>query len=227
LCDPTWGASERAQSAALIQSEIQNPKSETGHGWLMIPSGGTGGKIKFARHDQDTIFAAVRGFSAHFAVSPVHAIGVLPLHHVSGLMAWMRCVLTGGKFTPWSWKDLEAGRLPDVAANDHFLSLVPTQLQRLLAQPAAAGWLGSFRAVFLGGGPAWPELLERAAEAGIPLALSYGLTETAAMAAALRPEEFRSGQRSCGPVMPHARIEVNGEGVLCVAGDSVFRGYFP
>jgi O-succinylbenzoic acid--CoA ligase len=158
----------------------------------------------------------------------VNAVGVLPLHHVSGLMAWIRCALTGGKFLPSSWSKIEAGLRPAMGdSGEWFLSLVPTQLQRLLAQPETVGWLRRFRAVFLGGGPAWPELLERAAEARVPLAPSYGLTETAAMVATLPPKEFLGGSRGSGVVMPHARIDVTGEGTLRIAGESVFRGYFP
>jgi O-succinylbenzoic acid--CoA ligase len=228
LCDPMWGKNERAQLAWLAPSEILNPQFEIKRGWLMIPSGGTSGRLKFARHDQDTICAAVEGFSAHFKVSRVNAVGVLPLHHVSGLMAWMRCALTGGRFLPSSWPELEAGRCPTLAGDgEWFLSLVPTQLQRLLAQPQTVVWLQRFRAVFLGGGPAWPELLERAVAARIPLAPSYGMTETAAMVAAMRPEEFLHGSRSSGMALPHARIDVTGDGALRIAGESVFRGYFP
>jgi O-succinylbenzoic acid--CoA ligase len=228
LCDPMWSKDERDQLALLAQSETRNPKAEIGHGWLMIASGGTGGRLKFARHDQDTLSAAVDGFSAHFNVPRVNAVGVLPLHHVSGLMAWIRCALTGGKFLPSNWPEIEAGRRPAMGdGGEWFLSLVPTQLQRLLVQPETVGWLRRFRAVFLGGGPAWPELLERAAEARVPLAPSYGLTETAAMVATLRPQEFLGGTRSSGAVMPHAHIDVTGEGTLCIAGESVFRGYFP
>jgi O-succinylbenzoic acid--CoA ligase len=232
LCDPSWGQNEREQLAHLAKSEILNLKSEIAgvpaRGWLMIPSGGTGGRLKFARHDQDTLSAAVDGFSAHFGVSRVNAVGVLPLHHVSGLMAWMRCALTGGKFLPASWSKIEAGLRPAMGdGGEWFLSLVPTQLQRLLAQPEAVGWLRRFRAVFLGGGPAWPDLLDRAAAARVPLAPSYGLTETAAMVATLRPQEFLDGSRSSGTVLPHARIDVTGEGTLRITGESVFRGYFP
>jgi O-succinylbenzoic acid--CoA ligase len=242
LCDPTWGQNEREELAVrttnqilaeskLAQSEkakSEKRKAENEHGWLMIASGGTSGRLKFARHDQDTISAAVDGFSAHFNVSRVNAVVVLPLHHVSGLMASMRCALTGGKFLPSSWTEIEAGRRPAMSdGGEWFLSLVPTQLQRLLAQPEAVGWLRRFHAVFLGGGPAWPDLLDRAAEARVPLAPSYGLTETAAMVATLRPQEFLDGSRSSGTAMPHARIDVTGEGTLRITGESVFRGYFP
>jgi O-succinylbenzoic acid--CoA ligase len=47
------------------------------------------------------------------------------------------------------------------------------------------------------------------------------------MVAALRPEEFLAGDRSSGRAMPHARINVNAEGVVRVEGESVFRGYWP
>jgi O-succinylbenzoic acid--CoA ligase len=228
VCDPAWGAAERAQLAVLLQSKIENPKSKIPQGWLCLPTGGTSGQLRFARHDQDTISAAVRAFCAHFTLTTVNAVGVLPLHHVSGLMAWMRCALTGGRYVPWDWKQLEAGALPALPESGAwFLSLVPTQLQRLLLQPGNVDRLRRFRAIFLGGGPAWPELLEAAATARLPLSLSYGMTETAAMIAAQQPEEFLAGARSCGAVMPHARVEISAEGLIRVGGDSLFRGYFP
>ena len=228
VCDPAWGAAERAQLAVLLQSKIENQKSKIPQGWLCLPTGGTSGQLRFARHDQDTISAAVRGFCAHFKLTTVNAVGVLPLHHVSGLMAWMRCALTGGRYVSWDWKQLEAGATPpEPEGGGWFLSLVPTQLQRLLPQPAVVDRLRRFRAIFLGGGPAWPELLQAAATARLPLSLSYGMTETAAMIAAQRPEEFLSGARSCGAVMPHAQVEISAEGLIRVGGDSLFRGYFP
>jgi len=228
VCDPSWGAAERAQLAVLLQTKIENPKSKIPQGWLCLPTGGTSGQLRFARHDQDTLSAAVRGFCAHFNLTTVNAIGVLPLYHVSGLMAWMRCALTGGRYVPWGWKQLEAGAMPPLpGGGEWFLSLVPTQLQRLLLQPDAVDWLRRFRAIFLGGGPAWPELLEAAATARLPLSLSYGMTETAAMVAAQRPEEFLAGARSCGAVMPHAQIEISAEGLIRIGGEALFRGYFP
>jgi O-succinylbenzoic acid--CoA ligase len=107
------------------------------------------------------------------------------------------------------------------------LSLVPTQLQRLLALPTAVEWLRGFRIIFVGGGPVWPELADAAAQAQLPVSLSYGMTETAAMVAALRPAEFLAGARSSGGALPHARISLTAEGLVKIAGDSVFRGYFP
>lgn len=230
LSDPAWGEAERNALRRLmaLPSATAAGQEKAGRGWLMIPSGGSSGEIKFARHDEETISAAVLGFGKHFGVQQVNVIGLLPLHHVSGLMAWMRCVLTGGTYRAWDWKRLEGGAAPRLPVDgDWFLSLVPTQLQRLLAQPELVVWLRQFRAIFLGGGPTWPELSEAAARAGLPIVLSYGMTETAAMVAAQRPDDFAAGERNSGTALPHARIEITPEGTVKIGGDSVFRGYWP
>ncbi len=233
LADPNWGNRERAQFDELVnvqRSTSNAQRSMAGaRGWLCVPTGGSSGNLKLARHDEETIAAAVAGFCAHFEVSKVNVVGMLPLHHVSGLMAWMRTVLTGGTYLPWSWKVLEAGErsaLPAVGG-EWFLSLVPTQLQRLLGDREAEDWLRGFRAIFVGGGPAWPELIEAGVRARLPLAFSYGMTETAAMVTALRPEEFLAGGRGCGSPLPHAWIALADEGRIAIEGASLFRGYWP
>lgn len=199
-----------------------------GSGWLMIASGGTSGRVKFARHDERTLGAAVKGFCAHFGLGRVNALDVLPAYHVSGLMARVRCAATGGTHVAWDWKRLEAGEAPALrAGGDWVISLVPTQLQRLLARPEAVAWLRGFRVIFVGGGPVWPGLAEAAARAELRISPSYGMTETAAMVAALRPEEFLNGARSCGRALPHARLSLTAAGTVRVEGGSVFRGYFP
>jgi O-succinylbenzoic acid--CoA ligase len=225
LADPAWGPAERAAlHGAMGEAGEEDPE----RGWLMIPSGGTSGRIKFARHDHETIAAAVQGFCSGFGIGRVNCVGILPLHHVSGLMAWMRAALTGGEYLPWDWKRLEAGDRPGVSAGPGwFLSLVPTQLQRLLGDPEAAAWLRRFHAVFVGGGPLWPDLAEAAAKAAIPLSPGYGMTETAAMVAALAPADFLAGRRSSGAPLPHARITLTHDGRVRINSLALFRGYFP
>jgi O-succinylbenzoic acid--CoA ligase len=228
LCDPHWSEAQRAQVARL-QSKIQNPKSKIPNGWLCLPTGGTSGGIKFARHDEKTLTAAVRGFCAHFDLGRVNAVGVLPAHHVSGLMARVRCAATGGLHLAWDWKQIEAGRRPPLPRlrGPWVISLVPTQLQRLLKSRSAITWLRGFKIIFVGGGPSWPGLLDAAARAKLRVSLSYGMTETAAMVTALHPEEFLAGERSSGPALPHARVAIARSGVVTVRGASVFHGYFP
>lgn len=241
LCDPHWSESERREAERLMAAAVADPSSSVrpppaDPGWLAIRTGGSGGGVKFARHDEHTLTAAAAGFARHFGLERVNAVDVLPPYHVSGLMARVRCAVTGGSHVAWNWKQLEAGGFPQLGAGSAsavrpsladawVLSLVPTQLQRLLAAPAAVEWLRGFAVIFLGGGPTWPELADAAARAGLRVSLSYGMTETAAMVAALRPEEFLAGARSCGAPLPHARVSVNAEGRVVVGGESLFRGY--
>jgi O-succinylbenzoic acid--CoA ligase len=228
LRDPKQTAAERAAMAAHC-SKFENPQSKIAEGWLCVATGGTSGGTKFARHDERTLLAAVEGLRAHFGLQRINAVDVLPPHHVSGLMARVRAAATGGEHRAWGWKRLEAGDFPRLEARGDgwVISLVPTQVQRLLQVPAAVAWLRGFRAIFVGGGPVWPELAAAAEVAALPVALSYGMTETAAMVAALRPEEFLAGGRGCGRALPHAQLTIGADGVVRVAGESVFRGYWP
>lgn len=229
LASTAWREEERRQLTELARETEPAPAHAVGRGWLCIPTGGTGGRLKFARHDEATIAAAVRGFCAHFSMPQVNAAGVLPLHHVSGLMAWMRCALSGGEHRPLEWKEVEAGVAPVLPPKGHgwTLSLVPTQLERLLREARTTEWLRQFRIIFLGGAPAAASLLDRAAALQLPLSLGYGMTETAAMVAGLQPREFLAGARDAGSALPHARVDLDGGGNILVGGESLFRGYFP
>jgi O-succinylbenzoic acid--CoA ligase len=222
LADPSWRAAERT----ILARHLSGPGAAE-LGWLMVPSGGASGGLKFARHDSHTIAAAVQGFCRHFGLERVNSVCVLPLHHVSGFMAWMRSALTGGTFLPWDWKEVESGRYPGDLPSDCCISLVPTQLQRLIRVPEAVDWLRRFRIVFVGGAPAWEGLLDEAAALRLPLSPGYGATESAAMAAALRPEEFLRGMRGCGSPLPHARIDLVDGGIVRISGESLYRGYHP
>jgi len=238
LRDPQGSVADQEQFARL--NVAPSVPCKDGAGWLCLPTGGTSGGLRFARHDEWTLNAAVRGFCDHYGVSRVNALDVLPPYHVSGFMARVRCAATGGDHVGWSWKQLESGEWPVLLPREGgwFLSLVPTQLQRLLAGKSAVERLKLFRAVFIGGGPLWPALADAAQAAGVPVAICYGMTETAAMIAAQRPRGFAGGDRSCGEVMSQARVDivdadigailpVGERGLVRISGGNVFRGYWP
>jgi o-succinylbenzoate---CoA ligase len=94
----------------------------------------------------------------------------LPLHHVAGLMALRRGWALGTDPDVVAPGDLDALLAPGA---DH-VAAVPTQLHRWLARDGGAGP----RHVLLGGAAADPDLLYRAAAAGVTVVTSYGMTET-------------------------------------------------
>ncbi|MEO0350386.1 MAG: AMP-binding protein [Cyanobacteria bacterium P01_A01_bin.15] len=220
LANPSWGKREWQQVAQQLSPDrvlgeappvsFDPCKPKPFPGQILIATGGTSGNIKFVIHTWATLTAAAQGFLTHFDQRPANSYCVLPLYHVSGLMQAIRVWLSNGRLITQPFKQLNAGQrllTPDLT---WFISLVPTQLQRLIQTPAAVAWLAQFRAILLGGAPAWPDLLAQAAQ--LPIALTYGMSETAAQVATLLPKDFQQGVRSSGAALPHVRLAVHQPG---------------
>lgn len=97
----------------------------------------------------------------------------LPVHHIAGVQVLLRswaCDTDAEILDPTTSATQAIGD----ATGDH-LSLVPTQLRRLLD---ARVDLRRWRTILLGGARAEPELLARAADEGANIVTSYGMTET-------------------------------------------------
>lgn len=205
--------------------------------WILIPTGGSSGGIRLAIHTWETLTAAVLGFQTHFDLGPIHSFCVLPLYHVSGLMQALRCLLTGGHLRLSSWKALEQATALPWDPSDYCLSLVPTQLHRLLQSSSRLPQLAHFKTILIGGGPTWPALLQQARDQDLPLSPTYGLTETAAQIATLKPEEFRSGHTSSGRPLPHVHVSIQAPqgqvlaphqtGLITIQAQSLALGYYP
>jgi O-succinylbenzoic acid--CoA ligase len=96
------------------------------------------------------------------------------------------------------------------------LSLVPTQLARLIGDPAGRTWLEHFSVIWVGGAALSDELAQRARSAGLRLSPCYGATETAAMVTAVAPEAFLAGENGCGSPLMDVELRQNSEGALQV-----------
>lgn len=227
---------QEAQNSKILSP--YQPTSLSSHsGLIMVPTGGSMGNMKFAIHTWETLMASVRGFTEHFLMNQVNSFCVLPLYHVSGLMQVMRSFTTGGKLVIQQFKDLESGQIKDIKPSEFCISLVPTQLQRLLQNPELTEWLSQFETVLLGGAPAWNKLLEKARYYNIRLAPTYGMTETASQIATLKPDDFLNGKDSCTQILPHASVKILNEegeelnsnqiGSITIYSQSLALGYYP
>jgi O-succinylbenzoic acid--CoA ligase len=240
LCNPDWGKDEWEQVFNLVQPDIvlgvnhnfskspiinhELPITNS----IMIPTGGSSGKIKFAIHTWQTLTASVQGFTEYFSIDSVNSFCILPLYHVSGLMQFMRSLTTGGKLVITTSKKLENCQIPNIKPEEFFISLVPTQLQKLLQNIELTQWLSKFSTVLLGGAPPWEELLEKARFHQIRLAPTYGMTETASQIATLKPDEFLKGKFNSGKILPHAKIIIDNQpGNINIQSQSLALGYYP
>jgi O-succinylbenzoic acid--CoA ligase len=105
------------------------------------------------------------------------------------------------------------------------LSLVPTQLQRLLDAPAGIRWLECFAVIWVGGAALPLALAQRCRALGIRLAPCYGSTETGAMVMALPPQSFLAGAEGCGPALPHVQLRLDASsGALQIKAASLAMG---
>ncbi|CCI00792.1 Similar to tr/A0YQ25/A0YQ25_9CYAN O-succinylbenzoic acid--CoA ligase [Microcystis aeruginosa PCC 9443] len=237
LANPDWKTNEWQQVFSLLQPDYifgenikvfnyNSPPVNPLINSLMIPTGGTSGKIRFAIHNWLTLTASVKGFSEYFQVEQVNSFCLLPLYHVSGLMQFLRSFLTGGDFAVIPYHKIKQKRINNLNLQDYFISLVPTQLQFFLENDPR--WLANFKTVLLGGSPAWPSLLEKAREYNISLSPTYGMTETASQIVTLKPEDFRRGNNSNGQLLPHAQIKINPDTQkIIIEAKSLFLGYYP
>jgi O-succinylbenzoic acid--CoA ligase len=132
----------------------------------------------------------------------------LPLSHVGGLMVLLRSVVAGTTAV------LDAADRDDVT----IASLVPTQLGRLLEAGVAPG--PRLRVVMLGGAPADPTLLARAAAAGWPVAPTYGLTQTCSAVTVAEPGDTETS----GTPLPGVDVTIAPDGEILVAGPTVAGG---
>jgi o-succinylbenzoate---CoA ligase len=140
----------------------------------------------------------------------------LPATHVAGLQVLVRSLVSGSEPVLAEHADAETVAGSGCA----HVSLVPTQLQRLLLGPVVP--LAGFSSVLLGGAAAPASLLDAARAAGVPVVTTYGMTETC------------GGCVYDGVPLDGVRVAIHGdddetsaEGRIWIGGPVLFSGYRP
>ena len=206
-------------------SEILNLNRKRPAGSLFVATGGTSGGLRFARHSWKSMEAAALCLHRTVGSQALQSWCCLPLRHVAGFMQVVRAVVTGGDVFFGQYRDLTERNFPRKRVAGRLVSLVPTQLARLLTSSNAVANLQTAETVFVGGGPLHPELAERAREADLPVAPTYGTTETAGMVTMLSPELFLSGQSGVGSALPEVELTFSDSDVLRIRSSGLCLGY--
>ncbi len=136
----------------------------------------------------------------------------MPLVHVGGLSIPIRSAIYGT--TAVLLERFDVGQvlalLADGAQRITLVSLVPTMLARLLDAGLRAP--PTLRWALLGGAPIAPALLERARDAGVPVAATYGMTEACSQIA------------THGHPLVGAELRTASDGELLVRGPMIAPG---
>jgi o-succinylbenzoate---CoA ligase len=146
----------------------------------------------------------------------------LPLSHVAGLSIILRSVIYGTTAVLLDRFETEQVANTLISGGISVLSLVPTQLIRLLE---AGAELSAPRAILIGGGPVPADALREALGRGATVVQTYGLTETCSQVTTLAPEDAERKVGSAGrPLLTsHIRIEA---GEILVQGPTVAPGCY-
>jgi O-succinylbenzoic acid--CoA ligase len=168
------------------------------------------------------LFSAV-GSAFNIGVDPSDRwLCCLPLSHVAGLSIILRSVIYGTTAVLLDGFDTEQVASTLVSGDISVLSLVPTQLIRLLE---AGADLSAPRAILIGGGPVPPDSLREALGRGATVVQTYGMTETCSQVTTLSTDDAERKVGSAGrPLLTtHVRIE---DGEILVQGPTVAPGCY-
>lgn len=147
----------------------------------------------------------------------------LSIAHVGGLAAILRAVMSGSSVRLWSSFDPEAVAQAIVDGQVTHLSLVPLMLTKIVKTLVTKGRRPhpALRCVLVGGAAMRPQLLERALEIGLPVATTWGMTETASQVATAPPQLVRRRPGTAGRPLRGVRVKVQPGGRLAVKGDTL------
>jgi len=147
----------------------------------------------------------------------------LPLWHVGGLSILFRTLLAGATAVI-----ADAGEpLSEVIARCRIthLSLVATQLRRLLEQGLPRETAEQLKAVLVGGGSVPAHLVDEARERDWPICTTYGLTEMASQVTTTSPNDPSPSTLSSGRPLKHRELQLAAAGEIMVRGRTLFKGY--
>ncbi len=152
----------------------------------------------------------------------------LPLSHVGGLSILLRSAIYATTAVVHARFDTELTLravmgLPEETVT--LVSLVATTLIRLL--DAGLERPPALRCALTGGGPVPSALLERARAAGVPVSLTYGMTEACSQVTTLPLVAVESGSAAsatAGPPLFCTRVRIAADGEIEVAGPTLARG---
>ncbi len=145
-------------------------------------------------------------------------LGGLSNFHVGGLGIYARACLSGSSVRSMDWRSwTRDGRaFVEACAGVTLTSLTPVHLHDLVAAEVCCP--PSLRGVFLGGGAAPADLVERARNLGWPLWTTFGMTEACSQIAT----DLEGGTRWL-PILPHWDCRTDEEGRLAIRGEALMR----
>ena len=178
---------------------------------LVVETSGSTGRPKRVVLSRAAVRASVDATHARLG-GPGQWVLTVPPTYVAGLMVLARSVRGGTEPVVGRPDDLGAA-VAQLTASRRYLSVVPTQLVRLLHDGSAVAALASLDAVLVGGGPLRAPVRTEAEAHGVRVVQTYGTSETC------------GGCVYDGVPLDGIGVKVGADGQVLLAGPVLFDGY--
>lgn len=190
----------------------------------LIPTSGTTGIPKAVAHTLGNHWCSAEGSRSEIPLGENDSwLLSLPLFHVGGFSIVVRCLQAGAVMIIDSRRTPLAQLLRQMPISH--ISLVNTQLFRLLSDKDFALDKTSLNYILLGGGAASPALVHQVQRSGVKILTTYGMTEMSSQVSTSEPVFTEYGVTS-GKVLPYRNLRVDGHGEILVSGATLGPGYY-
>ncbi|MDQ3592906.1 MAG: AMP-binding protein, partial [Actinomycetota bacterium] len=192
----------------LLRAWLEEPVAEP----LTVATSGSTGAPKLVALSAKALRASGAAGLSRLG-GPGHWVLALPAHYVAGVQVICRSILSDtSPVVLADYPDLPAATAA-LDGDRRYLAAVPTRLHRWLAAAADVAALREYDAVLLGGAAARPALLGKAAQLGIRVVTSYGMTETC------------GGCVYDGVALDRVAVALGAAGHIRLTGPMLFDGY--
>jgi O-succinylbenzoic acid--CoA ligase len=175
---------------------------------LVVETSGSSGRPKRVLLSRRAVLSSVTATERRLGGSGRWVLA-LPPTYVAGIQVICRSLVAGHEPVLVD----SHGSLAAALEPGGFLSLVPTQLHRLLDDPASVTALRGLHTILLGGGPVEASLRTRASREGLRVVATYGSAETA------------GGCVYDGYPLDGVDLAVDPDGRIRISGPTLFNGY--
>ena len=190
----------------------------------VIFTSGSNGEPKAALLSFANFYYSAKGANENVSVGPNDRwLLSLPLYHVGGLGILFR-VFWGGGAVVISKKAESIVQSVKRYRITH-LSLVSTQLYRLLQNNACQALNKQLKVILLGGSMLPCNLISAAISKRLPIYTTYGLTEMASQVTTITNPKLLKKCVTSGKVLKYRKLKISKKSEILVKGEPLFKGY--
>jgi O-succinylbenzoic acid--CoA ligase len=198
----------------------------------IILTSGSSGSEKAVLHSFGNFYYNALGANENMPLEPGDRwLLSLPLFHVGGLGILFRCFLAGAAVVVAGPEESES-LLESIEKYDvTHVSLVSTQLQRLLQEAGEprrtrrTRRIQGLKAILLGGSAFPVPLIRRAISLNLPVYTTYGLSEMASQVTTVPENAPKEKLLTSGKLLNFRCLKIDENNEICVKGKTLFKGY--